>query len=111
METKYLLESGNTLEMFEIHKYWNKIFQKDEYFHSEIHCLTLDSALQYWERYFVRGVPYIKLVYFSDLLDFKYAYFVNKTKFGQVLKIYTHLSKSYKNFVTGKFIYFWEQDG
>ena len=34
METKleYLLDSGNTLNMFEIQKY----------FHSKIHCLTLD---------------------------------------------------------------------
>ena len=30
MKTKleYLLDSRNTLNMFEIHKYWNKIFRK-----------------------------------------------------------------------------------
>ena len=39
---EYLLESGHTLNMFEIQKYLNKIFQKDKYFHSKIHCLTLD---------------------------------------------------------------------
>ena len=39
---EYLLECGHTLNMFEIQKYLNKIFQKDEYFHSKIHCLTLD---------------------------------------------------------------------
>ena len=44
METKleYFLDSGNTLNMFEIQKYGNKIFQEDEYFHSKMHCLTLD---------------------------------------------------------------------
>ena len=35
--------------------------------------------------------------------------FVNKHKFVQVLKIYTHLSKRYKPFVT-VIIYFWKQD-
>ena len=31
METKleYLLDSGNNLNMFEIQKYWEKIFQED----------------------------------------------------------------------------------
>ena len=36
------------------------------------------SSLQYWELYFIcffRFVSAFKLVYFSDLLDFKYAYF------------------------------------
>ena len=55
MERKleYLLDSGHTLNMFEIQKYLNKIFQKDEYFHSKIHCLTLDlyPALQNCEQY------------------------------------------------------------
>ena len=37
--------------------------------------------------------------------------FVNKTTFGQVLRIYANLSKNYKHFVTGKLIYFWKQDG
>ena len=36
--------------------------------------------------------------------------FVNKTKFLQVLKIYTQLSKSYKQFARGKLIYFWGGD-
>ena len=55
MERKweYLLDSSNTLNMFEIEKCWNKIFQKDWYFHSKLHCLTLDlPTLQNWERYF-----------------------------------------------------------
>ena len=38
-KSEYLLDSGYTLNMFEIQKYCNKIFQK-EYFHSKIHCLT-----------------------------------------------------------------------
>ena len=44
METKLecLLYSGNTLNMFEIQKYLNRIFQRDEYFHSKKYCLTLD---------------------------------------------------------------------
>ena len=31
--------------------------------------------------------------------------FVSSTKFEQVLKIYTHLSKNYKDFVTAKLIF------
>ena len=44
METnfEYLFDSGNTLNMFEMLKYSNKVFQKDEYFHSKVHYLTLD---------------------------------------------------------------------
>ena len=57
METKleYLLDSGNTLNMFEIQKYWEKIFQKDGI------CIpkyTAEhwtySALQHWELYFLQ---------------------------------------------------------
>ena len=71
------------------------------------------SALQYWELYFNRFVSALKLVYFLDLLGFFKCIFlfVNKTKFVQVLRIYVNLSKSYKNFVTGKLIYFWKQGG
>ena len=36
---------------------------------------------------------------------------VNTTKFVKVLRIYVHLSESYKHFITGKLIYFWKQDG
>ena len=44
METKleYLLDIGTTLNMFEIQKYWRKIFWKEGYLHSKIHCVTLD---------------------------------------------------------------------
>ena len=56
METKleYLLDSGNTLNIFEIQKYWNKIFKKmgiciPKY--TAEHCTY--SALQYWELYFL----------------------------------------------------------
>ena len=44
METNliYLLESGNTLNMFEIQYCLNKISQKDGYLHSKINGLTLD---------------------------------------------------------------------
>ena len=44
METKleYLLDSGTTLNMLEIQKYWNKTFQKDGHLHSKIHWLTLN---------------------------------------------------------------------
>ena len=96
---EYLLDSGNTLNMFEIQKYWNKTFQKDEYFHSKIHCLTLDLiCTAELETIFFRLASAFKLVYFSDLLGFKYAYFfVNKTKFVRVLRIHTHLSKNYKH--------------
>ena len=40
METKleYLLDSVSTLNMFEIHKYWNKIFWKDGHLNSKVHC-------------------------------------------------------------------------
>ena len=75
-ELEYLLDSGNTLNIFEIQKYWNKIFKKMGI------CIpkyTAEhwtySALQYWELYFFRFVSALKLVYFSDLLGFKYAYF------------------------------------
>ena len=37
-ELEYLLDSVNTLNMFEIHKYWNKMFQKDGYLNSKVHC-------------------------------------------------------------------------
>ena len=70
METKleYLLNSDNTLNMFEIQKYWNKIFRK-----MDIAEHWTYSALQYWEVYtFFRFVYASKLVYFSDLLGFKY---------------------------------------
>ena len=76
METKlkYLLNSDNTLNMFEIQKYWNKIFRKMDI------CIpkyTAEhwtySALQHWEVYtFFRFVCASKLVYFSDFLGFKY---------------------------------------
>ena len=33
------------------------------------------SAMQYWELYFFRFGSALKLVYFSDLSGFKYAYF------------------------------------
>ena len=36
-ELEYLFDSVNTLNMFEIHKYWNKIFYKDGYLHSKVH--------------------------------------------------------------------------
>ena len=36
--------------------------------------------------------------------------FVSKTKFRQVLRIYTHLSKNYKHFVRGKLTNFWKKD-
>ena len=39
---EHFLDSGNTLNMFEIQEYGNKIFQKDECFQFKIHCLTLD---------------------------------------------------------------------
>ena len=110
METKleYLLDSGNALNMFEIQKYWNKIFQKDEYVHSKIHCLTLDLLCTAESgKIFFLFVSALKLVYFSDLLDFNlnvHIFISNKTKFGQVLRKYTHLSKNYKHFVTGKLI-------
>ena len=78
MEAKleHLLDSGNTLNMFEIQKYLNKIFEKDGYLHSKLHCLTLDQLCTAgWKRYFFRFVSALKLVYFSDFLGFKYAYF------------------------------------
>ena len=77
METKleYLLDSGNILIMLESQKYWNLISQQDGYLHSKIHSLTLDllctAALG---TIFFRFVSALKLVYFSDLLGFKYAY-------------------------------------
>ena len=37
-ELEYLLDSVNTLNMFGIHKDWNKVFQKDGYLHSKVHC-------------------------------------------------------------------------
>ena len=37
--------------------------------------------------------------------------FVNKTKFVQFSRVYAHISKSYKHFITGKLIYSWKQDG
>ena len=77
METKleYLLDSGNTLNMFETQKYWNKIFQKDEYFHFQITPLNIGPILhcRIGNDTLFRFVS-AKLVYFSDLLDFKYAY-------------------------------------
>ena len=77
METKleYLLDSRNTLNMFEIHKYWNKIFRKMGI------CTPKNTAeqwtyfaLQYRELQFFRFVSSLKLVHFLDLLGFKYAY-------------------------------------
>ena len=41
IKLEYLLDSGNTLNMFEVQKYGNKIIQKDWYLYSKIHCLTL----------------------------------------------------------------------
>ena len=64
METKleHLLDSGNTLNMFEIQKYLNNIFEKDGYLHSKLHCLTLDQLCTAgWERYFFRFVSALKL--------------------------------------------------
>ena len=53
METKseYLLDSSNTLNLFEIQKNWNKIFLKDGYWYSKkillsngpnLHCSIRD---------------------------------------------------------------------
>ena len=51
--------------------------------------------------------------FFNELrVSFKYAYFfVNKTRFVQVLRIHAYLSKRDKYFVTGRLIYCWKQDG
>ena len=74
---KYLIDSGNTLNIFEIRKYCQKIFQKDSYFRSKIHCLILGLPCTAELRtiFFFRFVSAYKLVYFSDLLGFKYAFF------------------------------------
>ena len=75
-KSEYLLDSGYTLNMFEIQKYCNKIFQK-EYFHSKIHCLTLHlpCTSRIANDIIFRFVSAFKLVYLSDLLGFKNAYF------------------------------------
>ena len=81
MEAKleYLFDSGNTLNMFEAQFYLNKIFHKDKYFHCKIDCLTLQNYLlctaELETMYFFRFVSASRLVYFSDLLGFKYAHF------------------------------------
>ena len=73
---EYLLGSGNILNMFETQKYWNKISQKVGYLHSKIHCLTLDLLCTTVSRtiFFLGFISPLKLVYFSDSLDFKYAH-------------------------------------
>ena len=72
----FAFDSGNILNMFEIQKYINKISQIDEYLHSKIHCLTLDLlCTAVWTTiFFFRFVFALKLVYFSKLLGFEYAY-------------------------------------
>ena len=106
METKIgnLLGNGNTLNMLEIQKYWNKIFQKDGYLHSKIHCTVLRTIFFFFDLF-------LKLVYFLDLLNLKLCkfLFVNKTNFIQVLRIYAYLCKSCKHFFTDKLIQFQKQ--
>ena len=70
------------------------------------------SRLQYWKRYFFRIDFALKLVYFSDLLGFEYAYLCLEMKLNllKLFWMYTYLSKSYKPYSTGKLIYFWKQD-
>ena len=103
-----VLMIGNILNMFEIRKYWNKISQKDGYLHSKIHCLTLSllcnvalGTLRFFSAFFCYEISFCYEIHVCV---------VNKTKFIQVLRKYTHLSKSYKPFVTCKLIYFWNQD-
>ena len=65
----YILDSGNILNMFEIKKCWNKISQKDRYWHSKIHCLALDLlCAAVLGTIFFRLVYFLKLVYFPGLL-------------------------------------------
>ena len=63
MDTKleYLLDSGNTLNMFEIQKQWNKIFQIGICIpkYTAEHCTY--SALQYWELYFLQACFCLKI--------------------------------------------------
>ena len=78
METRleYLFGSGNTLNTLKIQKYWNKIIQKISI---SILKYTLNIASTLHSRVendiFFKFVSAFKLVHFSDLLRFKYAYF------------------------------------
>ena len=61
-------------EWFGIQKCWNKMYQKDGYLHSKIHCLTLVLlCTAVLVTIFFRFDSALKLIYFSDFLGFKYA--------------------------------------
>ena len=96
----FAFDRGNILNLFEVQKYWRKISQTDDYLHSKIYCLTLDlfcTAILGTISFF-RFVSAMNLVYLRfRLVGFEICifFFVNKTKFVRVLRIYTYLSKSY----------------
>ena len=96
----FAFDSGNILNMFEIQKYWRKISETDDYFHSKIYCLTLDllytavlGTISFFQFVSTLNLVYLRFI----LVGFEVCIFVfvNKTKFVQVLRTYTYLSKSY----------------
>ena len=103
METKldYLLDSGNILNMFQIQNIKVKYLKKMGVYILKYSASNWAySALQYREIFVFRLGFRLEISYLFRFADFKVCIFVfvNKTKFVQVLRIYTYLSKSYKPF-------------